>query len=82
MTTSSLQSQPQGKANDLVERIRKTEYFKPIWGELDSMLKPELYIGRSVDIVDRYCGPNGPVEKALAPYKQYIAGSATAELNV
>ncbi|KAG9253155.1 L-Aspartase-like protein [Emericellopsis atlantica] len=72
----------EGKPNDMIERIRNSEYFKPIWGELDDMMKPELYIGRSVQIVDKYCGPAGPVEKALAPYQEYISGSATAELNV
>jgi hypothetical protein len=71
----------QGKPNDLIERIRNSQYFQPIWEELDDMMKPELYIGRSVQIVDTYCGPNGPVEKALAPYQKYISGSATAELN-
>lgn len=34
---------PQGKPNDLVSRIRNAEFFKPIWGELDTMLDPRLY---------------------------------------
>ncbi|KAI8633966.1 L-Aspartase-like protein [Xylariaceae sp. FL1651] len=72
----------EGKPNDLIERIRNSEFFKPIWGELDSMMKPELYIGRCVEIVERYCGAGGPVEKALAPYQQYLAQSTTAQLNV
>ncbi|KAG6021916.1 hypothetical protein E4U40_005010 [Claviceps sp. LM458 group G5] len=72
----------EGKPNDLIERIRGNEYFKPIWGELDSMLQPELYIGRCVEIVNKYCGPGGGVEKALAPYQQYILKSTTAQLNV
>ncbi|KAG6063850.1 hypothetical protein E4U32_000819 [Claviceps aff. humidiphila group G2b] len=72
----------EGKPNDLIERIRGNEYFKPIWGELDSMLQPELYVGRSVEIVNKYCGPGGVVEKALAPYQQYILKSTTAQLNV
>lgn len=46
------------------------------------MLKAELYIGRSVEIVEKYCGHGGPIEKALAPYSEYIKGSSTAELNV
>ncbi|TFB01572.1 Adenylosuccinate lyase, partial [Trichoderma ghanense] len=72
----------EGKPNDLIERIRNTEFFRPIWDELDSMMKPELYVGRSVEIVERYCGAGGPVEKALAPYAQYLAHSTTAQLNV
>lgn len=46
------------------------------------MLKAELYTGRSAEIVDKYCGPGGPVEKALAPYMSYIKGTSAAELNV
>lgn len=72
----------QGKPNDLVERIKSNDFFKPIWDELDGMLKAELYIGRSVEIVDKYCGPGGAVEKALAPYMEYIKSSTTAQLNV
>ncbi|OAA63841.1 Adenylosuccinate lyase [Cordyceps fumosorosea ARSEF 2679] len=72
----------EGKPNDLVDRIRGNDFFKPIWGELDGMLKAELYTGRSAEIVDKYCGPGGPVEKALAPYREYIKGAATTELNV
>jgi adenylosuccinate lyase len=72
----------EGKPNDLIERIRSTEYFKPIWGELDTMMEPKLYIGRSVEIVEKYCGAGGPVEKALAPYQQYITTTAAAQLNV
>jgi adenylosuccinate lyase len=72
----------QGKQNDLIERIRNTEYFKPIWGDLDTMMEPKLYIGRSDQIVAKYCGAGGPVEKALAPYQQYITTTAAAQLNV
>jgi adenylosuccinate lyase len=46
------------------------------------MMKPELYIGRCVEIVERYCGAGGLVEEALAPYEQYLAQSTTAQLNV
>lgn len=50
----------QGKPNDLVARMKSKDFFKPIWGELDNMLKAELYTGRSAEIVDKYCGP-GPL---------------------
>jgi adenylosuccinate lyase len=46
------------------------------------MLDASLYIGRSVEIVEKYCGAGGAVEKAIAPYAEYIKGSAVAELNV
>ncbi|KAM3499114.1 hypothetical protein MY10362_007601 [Beauveria mimosiformis] len=72
----------EGKPNDLVDRIKSSDFFQPIWGELDGMLKAELYTGRSAEIVDKYCGPGGSVEKALAPYREYIKGAATTELSV
>jgi adenylosuccinate lyase len=46
------------------------------------MMEPKLYVGRSVQIVEKYCGAGGPVEKALAPYQQYITTTASAQLNV
>lgn len=72
----------EGKSNDLLERIKNTEYFKPVHAELDAMLDPALFTGCSQSIVERYCGPDGTVEKALAPYKEHIASAATAELSV
>lgn len=72
----------EGKPNDLVSRIKSTEFFKPIWGELDSMLDARLYTGRSVAIVEKYCGAGGPVELKLVPYIKYITETSTAELSV
>jgi adenylosuccinate lyase len=71
-----------GKSNDLVSRIKATKFFAPIWSELDDMLKSELYIGRSIDIVERFCGDGGVLEKKLKPYRAYIEKAATAELTV
>ncbi|KAL9075317.1 MAG: hypothetical protein Q9161_001694 [Pseudevernia consocians] len=34
---------------------------KPVWDELDPLLDPKLFIGRSAEIVERYVGPDGPV---------------------
>jgi adenylosuccinate lyase len=72
----------QGGQNDLIQRIKDTEFFKPVHGDIDSMLDPALYIGRSPEIVDKYCGPNGGVEKAILKYKKYIQETETAQLSV
>ncbi|EFE30052.1 uncharacterized protein ARB_03394 [Trichophyton benhamiae CBS 112371] len=81
----------EGGKNDLIERIKKTEFFaitniyikqKPVWGEIDGLLDPKLFIGRSPEIVERYAGAGGPVEKKLEKYKGYIMSTATAELSV
>ncbi|ELR09500.1 adenylosuccinase ade13 [Pseudogymnoascus destructans] len=71
-----------GKPNDLVARIKATEFFKPIWVGLDDMLKAELYTGRSVEIVERFCAEGGVLDKKIKPYKAFIEKATTAELNV
>ncbi|KAK1594165.1 adenylosuccinate lyase [Colletotrichum navitas] len=72
----------EGKPNDLIDRIKASEFFQPIWADLDDMLRPELYIGRSVEIVERYCGLEGVAEKKIQPYRAIFEKSATTELNV
>ncbi|KAI5919645.1 hypothetical protein F4810DRAFT_714299 [Camillea tinctor] len=44
----------EGKLNDLVERIKANEFFKPIWDELDGMPKAEPYTRRSSQIVEKH----------------------------
>ncbi|KAI4677156.1 uncharacterized protein J4E88_006963 [Alternaria novae-zelandiae] len=72
----------EGKSNDLVERIRSTEFFKPIWAELDGMLDSKLYTGRSEEIVEKFCGKGGVLEGKLKRYQGYIEGAKVSELNV
>ncbi|KAI4219059.1 MAG: hypothetical protein LQ349_008469 [Xanthoria aureola] len=71
-----------GTKNDLIARIEKDDFFKPIWDELDGMLDPKLFIGRSAEIVEKYCGSGGPLERKLETYKDYIDTTATATLAV
>lgn len=72
----------QGGENDLIERIKATEYFRPVWDDIDGLLDPKLFVGRSGEMVERYCGKGGPVEEKLAPYADYIARAGIAQLNV
>ena len=46
------------------------------------MMRPELYVGRSAQIVDRFCGPGGKLEKKLERYQAAIKGAKAAELKV
>ncbi|KAL6904773.1 adenylosuccinate lyase [Trichoderma evansii] len=69
----------EGKPNDLVERIKKTEFFKPVWPELDNMLQAQLYIGRSTEIVERFVKI---AEEKLKPYKASVDKLTTAKLSV
>ncbi|KAG9863050.1 adenylosuccinate lyase, partial [Aureobasidium melanogenum] len=59
----------EGKHNDLIERIRATPFFEPILGELDTLLDPSTFTGRAPQQVEKFCGPNGDVEKALAKFR-------------
>lgn len=72
----------EGGTNDLVERIKKTEFFKPIWADLEGMLDAGLYTGRSEEIVEGYCGKGGVLEEKLKAYRGYIEGAGVAELSV
>lgn len=46
------------------------------------MLDAKLFIGRSAEIVERYAGAGGPVEKRLAKYEEYCVSTSSAELSV
>jgi adenylosuccinate lyase len=72
----------EGKSNDLVDRIRQTKFFEPIWPDLEGMLDSRLYTGRSVEIVEKFCGPGGVLDQKLEPYKSYIEKAGVQELSV
>ncbi|KAL1898187.1 adenylosuccinase ade13 [Sporothrix stenoceras] len=72
----------QGGKNDLIERLKATEYFRPVWAEIDGLLDPALFVGRSGEMVQRYCGAGGPVEKRLGAFQEYISKTGAAQLNV
>ncbi|RKF78276.1 Adenylosuccinate lyase [Golovinomyces cichoracearum] len=72
----------EGGRNDLIERIRKTDYFKPIWSDLEHMLDPKKFIGRCPEQVLKYCGIGGEVEVALTKYKEKIDKSLDICLTV
>jgi adenylosuccinate lyase len=69
----------EGKPNDLIERIRNTEYFAMVHKDLDSVLEPSLYIGRSAIITERMCAEAG---EKIAKYRHVIEKVATTELSV
>lgn len=71
-----------GRDNDLIERIKRTEFFKPILGELESLLDPSTFIGRSPQQVEAFYE-----REVTVALKKYVdAGQLklgeTAELNV
>lgn len=60
----------QGGENDLIQRIKKDEYFKPIWSKLDKLLDPSTFIGRAPQQVEGFISHD--VHDALEPHKDLI----------
>ncbi|GMM33833.1 adenylosuccinase [Saccharomycopsis crataegensis] len=69
----------QGGDNDLIERIKNTEYFKPIWADLDKLLDPSTFVGRAAQQTDKFVKKD--VAEALKPFQKHI-NDATVSLSV
>ncbi|EEQ37024.1 putative adenylosuccinate lyase [Clavispora lusitaniae] len=69
----------EGGDNDLIERVKKTEYFKPIWGELDALLDPSTFVGRAPQQTEKFIKKD--VAQALEPF-QHMIHSEDVSLNV
>lgn len=69
----------EGGDNDLIQRVKNTEYFKPIWAELDTLLDPSTFVGRAPQQTEKFV--NKDVANALKNYKQFI-NDETVSLNV
>lgn len=69
----------QGKDNDLIERIKKDEFFKPIWNEIDVLMDPSTFVGRAPEQTVNFVEKE--VRQALAPWTTQLSGKVS-ELNV
>lgn len=69
----------EGQDNDLLERIRGDEYFKPIWEKLEALTDERTFTGRAAEQVDRFV--EGEVKKALDPWKERVT-SEKVDLKV
>ncbi|KAG8980016.1 adenylosuccinase ade13 [Tulasnella sp. 425] len=70
----------EGKANDLISRVRATAYFKPIHDQLDALLDPSTFVGRAPEQVDEFIRDCvTPVREA---YKEQLHSAKQVELNV
>ncbi|CAB4417874.1 unnamed protein product [Rhizophagus irregularis] len=74
------QVKQEGKENDLIDRIKKTEYFKPIYDELDYLMRPTTFIGRAPQQVDKFL--KDYVEPALKPYSEKLQVIKEAVIKV
>lgn len=69
----------QGKDNDLIERIKKNEFFRPIWGEIDVLMDPGTFVGRAPEQTVKFVEKE--VKQALEPWTAQLSGEVS-ELNV
>lgn len=69
----------QGRDNDLIDRIKKDEFFRPIWGEIDVLMDPTTFVGRAPEQTVRFV--EREVKKALEPWAGALSGEVS-ELNV
>jgi len=69
----------EGKDNDLIERIKKDEFFEPIWSEIDSLMDPRSFIGRAPEQTVKFIEKE--VKLALEPWVGALS-EKVSELNV
>ncbi|THU84424.1 Adenylosuccinate lyase [Dendrothele bispora CBS 962.96] len=74
----------EGGENDLIERIKKDEYFKSIWDELKDedggLLDPKTFIGRAPEQVDGFL--KEWVRPVLDEAKEVVENAGKVELSV
>jgi adenylosuccinate lyase len=68
----------EGQDNDLIERVKKSDYFKPIHAILDQLLEPSTFIGRAPQQTRKFVKDH--VEDALKKYSDKLSGES--QLNV
>ncbi|KAG8900842.1 adenylosuccinase ade13 [Tulasnella sp. 403] len=70
----------EGRPNDLIARVKATEYFKPIHDQLDSLLDPSTFVGRAPEQVDEF------IRDLIAPvreqYKAQLSSAQEVQLTV
>lgn len=69
-----------GKDNDFLDRVRADPYFNPIIDELQSLLDPSTYIGRSAEQVTEFISDE--VQPVLYKYKDILNKQTTVSLNI
>lgn len=72
----------EGKPNDLIERIKATEFFRPIWAQLPHLLDDSSFTGRAGQQVRKFTQENGEVDSALQKYQNALERKHAAELHV
>jgi adenylosuccinate lyase len=67
-----------GKPNDLIELLKKDDYFAHVHQKLDHLLNAESYTGRASQQVDEF--NETIVKPILVKYKEYLTGESQLNL--
>ncbi|KAI8621670.1 L-Aspartase-like protein [Chytriomyces sp. MP71] len=71
----------EGGENDLIERIKKCDYFAPMVPHMKELLDSKTFVGRAPQQVENFL--NNEVEPALAPYRDILnSGVKQESINV
>lgn len=70
----------EGGENDLIERVKKDDFFAPIHSQLDALLDPSTFVGRAPQQVEKFL--EQWVKPALAPYQSELENVQAAQLSV
>lgn len=70
----------EGGDNDLIQRIKADEYFKPIWNDLDELLDPSTFVGRAPQQAEKFVKVT--VANALKGLEHHINKKEEAGLKV
>ena len=68
----------QGKDNDLIERIKKSQYFAPIHDKIDDLMDPKTFIGRAPEQVTEFLEEE--VKPLLKRYEGLLEGKVTLKV--
>lgn len=67
-----------GKANDLIDLLKKDDYFKPIHAKLDNLMDSRQYIGRAPNQVEEF--HQAVVAPILNRYKEHLGVMSKVEV--
>ena len=79
---AATQVKERGRDNDLIDRIRQSDFFEPILGSLDVLLDPKTFTGRAAQQVEKFTQPGGEVVTALRSYHDHLDTIRIPDLHV
>jgi adenylosuccinate lyase len=70
----------EGKPNDLLERVAKDSIFAAVHEKLDTLVDPQLFVGRAPEQVDEFIVDE--VDPILSENKDLLAQQSVDTVNV